>query len=112
MHNETEVLICLLEDWAKWQASFRERTGFKSRSAGFASFGLSTFEDMCEQSDNATMKAIDASVDSLDPAQRAAINRKYGICAVFRFPRDNFEQMLELAHFNLVVTVKRRGVVL
>ena len=110
--SEQESLVILLEDWAKWQSSYREKTGFKHKSAGFISGGLSSFEDMCEQSDNATMRTIDASIDSLLPAQAAAVHRKYGVCAIFRFPRANFEQILEQAHDRLIITVKRRGVVL
>jgi len=113
MHiSEVEALVLLLEDWAQWQSSYRPNTGFKSRSAGFSSLGLQSFDDMCHQSDNATMKTIDSAIDDLEPAQRAAINRKYGVCSVFRFPRNNFEDTLVLAHDRLVVICKRNGVVL
>lgn len=110
--NEFAALVVLLEDWAKWQATFRPKTWFRSRSSGFACLGLSSFEDMCEQSDSAIMRALDSAVDDLDPAPRAAINRRYGLCSVFRFPRDNYEQMLILAHERLVVVCKRNGIVL
>ena len=112
MATELDSLVCLLEDWAKWQSTWRPKNGFKSRSAGFAALGLSSFEDMCERSDSITMKTIDASIDSLEPAQSAAINRRYGVCAVFRFPRNNYESTLIEAHARLIVTCKRRGVVL
>jgi len=113
MHvSEVEALSLLLEDWATWQSSYRPNTGFKSRSAGFSSLGLQSFDDMCHQSDNATMRALDSAIDDLDPAPRAAINRKYGVCSVFRFPRDNFEQTLILAHERLVIICKRKGIVL
>jgi hypothetical protein len=112
MNTELESLVCLLEDWAKWQSTYRPKTGFKSRSAGFVAIGLQSFDDLCERSDSITMTTIDASVDSLEPPQRAAINRRYGICSVFRFPRNNYEQMLIEAHQRLIVTCKRRGVVL
>jgi hypothetical protein len=112
MHiSEVEALVLLLEDWANWQSSYRPNTGFKSRSAGFSSLGLQSFDDMCHQSDNATMKTIDSAIDDLEPAQRAAINKKYGVCSVFRFPRD-FEDTLILAHDRLVIICKRKGVVL
>ena len=110
--SEISRLELLLENWAKWQSLYRPKTRFKSRSAGFACNGLSTFEDMCEQSDNATMRAIDSAVDDLDPAPRAAINRRYGVCSVFRFPWNNYEQTLIVAHERLVITCKRKGVVL
>lgn len=110
--TELESLVRLLEDWAAWQSTYRPKTGFKSRSAGFVALGLQSFEDMCERSDNVTMRTIDASIDSLEPAQSAAINRRYGVCAVFRFPRQNYEQVLIEAHNRLIVICKRKGVVL
>ena len=110
--TEIESLVILLEDWAKWQSSYRPKTGFKSRSAGFACLGLLSFDDMCDQSDNATMRTLDSAIDDLDPAPRAAINRRYGICSVFRFPRNNYEQTLIAAHDRLVVICKRKGIVL
>ena len=57
VESEYIALTNLLYDWATWQHSFRERIGYDSKSAGFGSSGLSSFEDMCEQSDNATMMA-------------------------------------------------------
>lgn len=112
MATELEALVCLLEDWAAWQSTYRPKTGFKSRSAGFIGLGLTTFEDMCERSDSVTMKTIDASIDSLEPPQAAAINRRYGVCSVFRFPRNNYEQTLLEAHQRLIIICKRKGVVL
>jgi hypothetical protein len=112
MATELESLVCLLEAWAKWQSTWSPKNGYKSRSAGFAAIGLQSFEDMCERSDSITMKTIDASIDSLEPAQSAAINRRYGVCAVFRFPRNNYEATLIEAHARLVVICKRKGVVL
>ena len=55
---------------------------------------------------------IESVIDDLDPAPRAAINRRYGICSVFRFPRNNYEQTLVLAHERLVIICKRKGIVL
>src|SRR5574343_2117000 len=108
LESEYIALTNLLYDWSKWQHSYSPNIGYDFKSAGFSSSGLSSFEDMCEQSDNATMMALDAAIDSLLPAERAAINRCYGICAVFRFPRDNYEDVLAMAHESLAVSVKRR----
>ena len=112
LDSEYIAMTNMLYDWSKWQHSYSPNIGYDSKSAGFGSGGLSSFEDMCEQCDNATMQALDAAIDSLLPAERAAINRCYGICAVFRFPRANYELMLAQAHDALIVSVKRRGLVL
>ena len=110
--TEVEALVILLEDWAKWQSSYRPKTGFKSRSAGFMALGLSSFDDMCEESDKTTMTKLDTAIEDLEPAQGAAIRRRYGVCSVFRFPRNNYETTLILAHERLVVICKRKGIVL
>ena len=112
LESEYIALTNLLHDWARWQSRYSPNIGYGSRSAGFGSGGLSSFEDMCEQSDSVTMRTLDAAIDSLLPAQRAAINRCYGVCAVFRFPRENYEATLAMAHESLSVSVKRRGVML
>ena len=110
--NEVEALVILLEDWAKWQSTYQPKTGFKSRSAGFVALGLSSFDDMCEESDRTIMGALDTAIDDLEPEQGAAIRRRYGVCSVFRFPRNNYEATLIIAHERLVIICKRKGIVL
>lgn len=106
-----DALVCVLEDWARWQQGYRVRVGYPSHSAGFGSgSGISSFEDMCEASDREMMCAVDSAVNDLPPVQTSAIMRRYGVAAVFRFPRDNFEAALLAAHESLMVTLPRRGV--
>ena len=110
--TELESLVILLEDWAKWQSNCREKIGFRSRSAGFVALGLSNFDDMCFESDNSIMRTLETSIDDLEPVQAAAIYRRYGVSNVFRFPHNNYEQALVLAHERLVISCKRKGIVL
>ena len=106
-------LTALLEEWAEWQSSYRPKTGYPSCSAGFgSSAGVHSFEDMCERSDSHVMDVIDAAIDGLAPAQNAAINRRYGQASVYRFPRNNHEEMLLAAHETLAVVLVRKGIVL
>lgn len=105
-------LRVLLEDWADWQRTYRPRLGYPSRSLTCYSEGSRDFEGMCEDADNATFVAIDACVQDLVPAQRAAVMRRYGIAAVFRFPSDNYEQCLLMAHERLLVDLPKKGVVI
>ena len=107
-----EALVALLEDWADWQRTYRPRLGYPSRSLTCYSEGSRDFEGMCEDADNATFAAIDACVQDLVPAQRAAVMRRYGIAAVFRFPRDNYEACLLAAHERLLVDLPKKGVVI
>ncbi len=99
-----------LGEWAIWMGGYNPNIGFPSRVPIISGGGGSpTFEELLEHSDAVKMKAIDASVDSLAPAQKAAIHRRYGICGVWRFPRDNYQQMLDAAHDALHITMRRKG---
>lgn len=103
-------LVDVLENWATWQRSFRVNLGYRSRSYSNAGCGATSFEDLCDESDAAMFSAVDAAVDDMVPIQRAAVLRRYGIAAVFRFPRENYETQLLAAHMTLLSTLPRRGV--
>ena len=110
--KQIESLVALLTEWAQWQRAYAPRLGYPSRSLTCYSEGGQDFEGMCETVDNHTYATVDACVQDLAPAQRAAVMRRYGIAAVFRFPRDNYEQCLMLAHERLVIALPRKGVML
>lgn len=101
----------LLADYALWLADYSPKLGFGRPSVVCSGAGSSSFEDLCEAVDEAQMRALDASIDDLSPAKRFAIHRRYGICAVGRFPRDNAEQLLVEAHVELIASLLRKGFV-
>ena len=105
-----ESLVAMLTEWAQWQRAYAPRLGYPSKSLTCYSEGSRDFEGMCEDADNQTFAAVDACVQDLVPAQRAAVLRRYGIAAVFRFPRDNYEQCLLMAHEVLIKALPRKGV--
>lgn len=105
-------LVPLLEDWARWQSWYSPRVGYPSRVAMLASDASQSFEDMCESMDGNIMQAIEAAVEDLPPAKKAAIHKRYGICAVYRFPRDDYELQLLAAHEELLRTLPKRNVVI
>ena len=107
-----ERLRVILEDWATWQRTYRPRLGYPSRSLTCYSEGSTDFEGMCEEADSATYAAVDACVQDLVPAQRAAVMRRYGIAAVFRFPQDNYGACLLAAHERLMVELPKKGVII
>ncbi len=107
-----EALVALLEDWADWQRSYKPRLGYPSRSLTCYSEGSQDFESLCDAVDSQTFASVDACVQDLMPAQRAAVMRRYGIAAVFRFPRDNYESCLMMAHEVLIKVLQRKGVML
>lgn len=101
----------LLEQWAIWHATDTDvDIGYPSKTPGFSAGGIHSFEDLCDRADQAAMRAVDAAVSSLPHAQAAAVLMKYGICAtVFRFPRGNYDQLLEDAMIALEIMLRRKG---
>ena len=106
-------LQVILEDWAAWQARY---SGIKAQSrspclsSGYES--SKTFEDMLDAVENTVAQSVEAAIDDLQPGERAAINRRYGITAVFRFPRGNYEELLLMAHEKLLITLPKKGIVI
>lgn len=110
--KQIESLVALLTEWAQWQRAYSPRLGYPSRSLTCYSEGSQDFESLCDAVDGQTFASVDACVQDLMPAQRAAVMRRYGIAAVFRFPRDNYEQCLLMAHEVLIKALPRKGVML
>ena len=108
-----DLLVVLLEDWAAWVRSYRMNIGWRSRSVGMESgYCSKDFDSMLSDVEDELFRKVDAAINDLPPAQCAAINRCYGICAVFRFPRMNYQQLLLEAHESLLVSVSKKGIAL
>ena len=113
IYKQIGRLVVLMEDWANWQRGYSGIKGYPSHSIGLQSgYVSSTFEDMCDSVDNEVFRAIDAAVSDLVAGQAAAINKRYGVSAVFRFPRGNYEELLIEAHQVLMTTLPKKGVVI
>lgn len=106
-------LSAILEDWAVWQSRY---TGIKSTfgsicmSSGYTA--SKTFEDLLLGIEDNICRLVEAAIDDLESGQRAAINQRYGITSVFRFPRGNYDDLLLNAHERLLVTLPKKGVVI
>lgn len=108
-----ERLKVLMEDWATWCSGYRMKTGWPSRSIGMESgYVSSTFDDMMEGVEQEMMRSIDTAVDDLEPVYKAAVYRCYGLASVFRFPRGNYNDVVLLAHDELLLTLPRKGIAL
>lgn len=106
-------LVYILEDWANWQKGYSGIKGFPSHSIGLQSGYVSCgFDDLCEKVDNVVFITVDTAIGNLSKPEAAAINRRYGIASVFRFPRDNYAQLLSDAHFKLMEELPKKGVVI
>lgn len=116
-HRGGDALRWVLEDWAKWQAAYQPKIGYPRRSigieSGFVGMASSGFDDMVEEMEHKICQIVDTSVDDLGavhPAQKAAIMHRY-LAVSFRFPRNNYPELLSEAHDWLVVALRKKGVV-
>jgi hypothetical protein len=111
LKRRVDALVQIMQEWARWQAGYRMQLGYPSHSAGMGGGGLRSFEDMCDSVDAETMRTVDGVIQhDLTPIERAAILRRYGVAAVFRF-RD-YEGVLAQAHDRLFVILPRKGVMI
>jgi len=113
LKRTVDALVRLMAEWADWQKGYRMKLGYPSRSCGLSTDAATTFEDMCDAVDGETMRIVDGVVqEDLTPIERAAVLRRYGVAAVFRFPRDNYADVLGRAHERLFVLLRKKGVVI
>ena len=111
MQRSVQAVVRLMEDWADWQRGYRLKLGYPTKSAGIESGGGSaSFDDLCDESDAEVMRKVDACVNDLPPIHRAAVCKRYGIAAVFRFPRQNYEDALCEAHVALMAAFSKKGI--
>lgn len=103
-----------LDNWARWMREKDGPEGLPEKASG----GLMGYSGMDRDSDGAYARNdawlaehADAAISDLVPAQRAAIYTAYDLAAVWRFPRDNYEEILALARAKIRATLLRRGVV-
>lgn len=108
LKRSVDALVRLMEEWADWQKGYTMKLGYPSRSCGLATDAATSFDDMCDSVDNETMRIVDGVVqEDLTPIERAAILRRYGVAAVFRF-RD-YEGVLMQAHERLMILLPKKG---
>lgn len=79
------------------------------RSTGIGNSHSTSFDDMIEASDVRCAMITDAIISDLPPAQACAVMRKY-LDSVYRFPRDNFIEMLDAAKVTIGLKLSIRGV--
>lgn len=101
-----DALAAVVADWVEWMRRDDSRVGFPQHSA------LVRGAEGCayENAESARVQAIDAVVSDLPAIQRAAVCRRYGLAAVFRFPRANYAEVLEAANEALIAGLRRKGV--
>lgn len=101
-----DALAAVMADWVEWMRRDDSRVGFPAHSA------LVRGAEGCvyEHAESARIEAIDAVVSDLAPIHRAAVCRRYGLVAVWRFPRENYAEVLQGANEALIAGLKKKGV--
>lgn len=100
----------ILNLWAKWQNNRNLRLGYPSKSLAIASGGLNCWDDLAEDVDGWMCGECEAAINDLQPEQFAAIHHNY-LHAVYKFPRNDYPHILAGALNDLLVRLRRRGVV-
>lgn len=108
---ERDSVSYALAVWREWlQQSDSHRLGYPSRASGIRGTGAQDFDEMCHSMDERTARAVDACVDDLPRAERAAVY------TVVLAPRRSWMQpdalmvVYERAREMLRVALKRRGI--
>jgi len=66
-----------LDLWRDYMKSDSHKLGFKSKSTGFNTGGVHSFEDMAEEIDNEAAKIVDQVIDDLPKEYKEAIYLVY-----------------------------------
>jgi hypothetical protein len=78
-------------------------------SGGESRRGADVDQDFEYEAWSVNVKALDSLIESLPPAQTCAVRHTY-LGEVWRFPRDNLDQLLALAEETLEHGCEARGV--
>lgn len=112
-HPLFEEMVMRLENWAEHISGYRARLGHPTKVSLLSNGGRSkSIDDMMDESDYRINQTVNGCVESLEPAQEAAIMTKY-TGASWRFPRPGytFDDALEDAHNRLLVLMHNRDVI-
>jgi hypothetical protein len=67
-------VLYYLDIWRDYMQSNTHKLGYKSKSTGFISGGIHSFEDMAEENDISSARTIDQVIDDLPKLQTEAIH--------------------------------------
>jgi len=70
-------VIFYLELWADWMQADNPKVGYKTKSSGFMSGSIHSFEDLEDEVDNKSAQIVDKCIDDLNAIERTAINVRW-----------------------------------
>jgi hypothetical protein len=105
--------VQLMEDWADWFNGYDPRLGFSPKCAGLQNGRVSSdFDELMAGVDKRVFQIIEAKIDDLPVMERAAVQKRYRLCTIWRFPRNNYEDMLQKGHERILDHLLAKGVVI
>lgn len=66
-------VIYYLDMWREYMKSDNNKLGYKSKSSGFHTGGVHSFDDIADEVDNNSVRVVDKVIDDLPSFQRNAI---------------------------------------
>lgn len=74
--DESKV-IYYLEIWQEYMRSHDSKLGYKKKSSGFLTGGISSVEDWEEDGDIKSAQIVDKCIDDLNPIERTSVNVRW-----------------------------------
>lgn len=102
-----------LSQWGHWRRSYRGPNGYRSRSPGLASGGISgedAFDHMCDDVDQRSAEISDSIIDDMELNHRIAIQHVYE-AAVWNFRRLSIEDLIAEAAIDFWKRAMRKGLI-
>jgi hypothetical protein len=109
LREELDRLTDYLTLWAAWVRRWKPSIGYPQRAAGLHTGGsVQSFADLTDQADDYAARTLNGMIESLPPAQQCAIHAIH-LGAVWRFPRQNRDELYEQARTTLEAGLIRWG---
>lgn len=74
---EESKVIYYLEIWQEYMRSHDNKLGYKKKSSGFLTGGISSVEDWEEDGDIKSAQIVDKCIDDLNPIERTSVNVRW-----------------------------------
>jgi hypothetical protein len=70
---ESSQVLHYLDIWRDWMKSYNLKLGYKTKSSGFLTGSIHSFDDLEDEVDNKAAQTVDKCIDDLSTIERTAI---------------------------------------
>lgn len=70
-------VIYYIELWQSYMKQNNHKLGYKSKSTGFHTGGIHSFDDLADEQDIRSAQIVDSCIDDLNAIERTAINVRW-----------------------------------